>query len=144
MAIYFGATIEEKLIEADAYFDADVSGGDWDQYTDDDKKRGLQQAEREIDLFAGTDLESIYEGEEFPLIDSGRGKNYRPDYACIEHAFWLLDETARTKDLSQEKYGGVRMVESEKYQERKRNTGVGLSPKAMRWLAYNTIEIGRG
>lgn len=139
MAIYFGISIADKLIQADAYFATDnhILAFDWAEYSDDEKKAGLNQAEREVDLYLGVDLELEYSSTDWP---ESYNKNFRPDYAIFEQAYFILDNTARTKAAA----NGAQMIESEQYQEEERNTGVGMSPQATRFLRLNRMQIDRG
>ena len=141
MAIYFGQTITEKLSQADDYFAAGnhIRYLDWGKYEDDEKKAGLLQAEREVNLYLGLNysLEDMYSETSFPISHCA---NFRPDYAVFEHALFILDNTARTNTSST----GFKMIESESYQEEERDTGVPLAPQASRFLQMNRIAIERG
>lgn len=139
MAIYFGQDLDTKLAQANTYYgvNSHIRAHDWAKVTDDDKKASLVQAEREVNLYLGLDLEEEYAGESFPLSDF---INFRPDYAIFEHAFFILDNTARTADGT----GGARRIESIAYQEEERSGGVPMSPQAMRFLRLNRLQITRG
>ena len=139
MAIYFGQLIAAKLVLADAYYaeDNDIRTYDWDKYSDNEKKAGLNQAEREVDLYLGISLEDEYSTQSWPITGF---PNFRPDYAIFEHAYFILDNTARTRSSTT----GVKDIESEEYQEEERDHGVGLSPQATRFLRLNRIQIDRG
>ena len=139
MSIYFGQDIDEKLAQANAYFDPSngVVGYDWAQHTDTEKKGALNQAEREIDLYKGWDMEEAYSTTDFPISGC---KNFRPDFAVFEHAFFILENTARTNTATD----GKVMIESEEYQKEEKQTGVTMSPQATRWLGSNRISIQRG
>lgn len=139
MALYFGQTITVKLAAAEAYFAADnhIRALDWAEYTDNEKKASLNQAEREVDLYLGTDLENEYSSTSFP---ASWNKNFRPDCAIFEHGLFVLENTARTKTSE----AGAEMIESEEYQEEERTSGVGLSPQATRFLQLNRLQIARG
>ena len=139
MAIYFGQTIATKLTLADAYFgvNSHILAHDWAKVTDDDKKAALIQAEREVNLYLGLDLEENFDDTSFPMTDQ---PNFRPDYAIFEHAYFLLDNTARTEASSD----GVKRIESEDYQKEERTGGVPLAPQAQRFLRLNRLQICRG
>lgn len=139
MAIYFGKTIAEKLTQADAYFAEDnhIRHFDWEKNTDGEKKAALNQAEREINLYVGVNLEDRYDATSFPITDY---ENYRPDYAVFEHAFFILDNTARTRSSET----GVADIESVDYQEEERTQGVPVSPQAERFLRINRLQVARG
>lgn len=139
MAIYFGKTVAEKLAIAEIYFgvNSHILANDWAKISDDDKKAGLVQAEREVNLYLGISLEESYSATSFPIV--GR-TNFRPDYAIFEQAYFILDNTARTEGGSD----GAKMIESELYQTEERDTGVGLSPQAVRFLQLNHIQIELG
>jgi hypothetical protein len=139
MAIYFGKTVTEKLAIADAYFgvNSHILAHDWAKISDDDQKAALIQAEREVNLYLGTDLEDMYDETSFPITGV---PNFRPDYAIFEHAYFILDNTARTEAATD----GVKRIESEEYQEEERASGVTMSPQAMRYLRMNRMQICRG
>lgn len=139
MAIYFGQDIETKLVEADDYFSptSHILAYDWAKFLDDEKKASLNQAEREVNLYLGISLETEYSSTSFPLSD---WCNFRPDYAIFEHAFFILDNTARTSISS----SGAKQIESEDYQKEERSSGVPMSPQAMRYLRMNRLQITRG
>jgi len=139
MSIYFGQDIDEKLAQANAYFDPSngVVGYDWAQHTDTEKKGSLNQAEREINLYKGINLERCYDDTDFPV---DWNENFRPDYAVFEHALFILENTARTNTATD----GKVMIESEEYQKEEKQTGVTMSPQATRWLGVNRISIQRG
>ena len=139
MAVYFGQTIDEKLSQAEDYFASDnhIQHLDWAEYTEDEKKAGLNQAEREVNLYLGINLEENYDDTDWPV---DWNKNFRPDYACMEQAFFILENTARTKTGGD----GAEMIESEEYQREERAHGVGLSPQATRYLRMNRLQLDRG
>ena len=136
---YFDKTITEKLAQADVYYAADnhIRHFDWDRNTDDEKKAGLNQAQREVDLYLGINLEENYSDQDFPLAD---WENFRPDYAIFEHSLFILENTARTKASG----SGAQEIESEEYQEEERTSGVTMSPQAQRFLQLNRIQLARG
>lgn len=136
---YFGQTIAEKLTQADAYYavDNDIRAHDWAQYNDNEKKASLNQAEREVNLYLGIHLETLYSNIDWPINGA---ENFRPDYAVFEHALFILDNTARTKtDTS-----GAQLIESEEYQEEEKTQGVTMSPQAQRFLCLNRMQLQRG
>ena len=137
MAIYFGQDIATKLTQADTYFDMHILKHDWAKVTDGDKQIALQQAEREVNLYLGADLEENFDDTSFPMTYQ---PNFRPDYAVFEHAYFLLDNTARTQASSD----GVKRIESEEYQREERIGGVPLAPQAQRFLRLNRLQICRG
>jgi hypothetical protein len=139
MAIYFGKTITEKLALADTYFglNSHIRHYDWDGYSDDDQKAALVQSEREIDAHLGITLEQNYSSTSFPIVT---GSSYRPDYAVMEHAFFMLENTARTRSSA----SGAEMIESEQYQEQEKTTGLNISPTALMYLRVNRIQVERG
>lgn len=139
MAIYFGLAIAAKLALAETFFDATnhIRAYDWAKYSDDEKKAGLNQAQREVDLYLGIDLDTDYDTTDWPITAY---PNFRPDYAVFEQAFFILDNTARTRSAST----GAKDIESEEYQQEERDTGLGLAPQATRYLRMNTIQIERG
>ena len=139
MAIYFGQTITEKLVLADAYFAEDnhIRSIDWAKYASNEKKAALNQSEREVNLYLGTDLEENFSSTDWP---EEWNKNFRPDYAVFENALFILDNTARTSGSS----SGAASIESEEYQEEERVSGVGLSPQATRFLQVNRLQLTRG
>jgi hypothetical protein len=139
MAIYFGRTIAEKLTQANAYYAADshINHFDWSDYTDDEKKAGLTQAEREVDLYLGIILERSYSNTSFPISE---WDNYRPDYAIFEHALFILSNTARKNTAK----NGVVTLESDAYQKQEKQEGVAMSPQAERFIRINRIRIERG
>jgi hypothetical protein len=139
MAIYFGQLIAEKLTQADAYYAVGnhINAHDWAKLTDDDKKAGLLQSEREVNLYLGTDLETNYSNTDWP---ESSNPNFRPDYAIFEDARFILENTVRTKEGTD----GARRIESEEYQEEEKDQGVGLSPQAQRFLRLNRTQISRG
>lgn len=136
---YFDKTIDEKLTQADEYFGEEnsIRHYDWEVNSTSEKKAGLNQAEREINLFCGANFEEVYGSEDFPI--SGF-ENFRPDYAMFEQALFILENTARRKTGT----GGAMDIESEQYQEEERLHGVGLCPIAGRFLDLNGIQIDRG
>ena len=136
---YFDKTISEKLAQADEYYaeDNNIKSFDWSRYTENERKAGLNQAQREIDLYLGTCLEVLYTDQDFPLHE---GSSLRPDYAIFEHALFILDNTARTRTAGT----GAQDIESAEYQEEERTSGVTVSPQATRFLRLNTIQIERG
>lgn len=139
MAIYFGQAIAEKLAQADAYYALDnhIMALDWGEYNDNEKKAALNQSEREVNLYLGVDMEETYPTTSWP---ADWNPNFRPDYAIFEQSFFVLDNTARTKGSS----SGAEMIESEKYQEEERTSGLSLSPQATRFLQLNRLQIERG
>ena len=141
MAIYFGQDIDTKLALADAYFlpTNHVQGHDWDvaKYTNDERKGALNQAEREINLRIGLDLETSFSETDFPL---SYDPNKRPDIACMEQALFLLDNTARTNTSTD----GRKRIESAEYQEQEKSTGVLISPEAERYLGIKRRKIVMG
>ena len=139
MAIYFGQLIAEKLTQADAYYATGnhINAHDWAKITDDDKKAGLLQSEREVNLYLGTDLEANYSTTDWPMTSC---PNFRPDYAIFEDARYILENTVRTKEGTD----GAEDIESEEYQQEEQDQGVGLSPQATRFLRMNRIQISRG
>lgn len=136
---YFDKTITEKLAQADAYYAVDnhIRHYDWDRITDNEKKAGLNQAEREVNLYLGCDLAETYDDQDFPISD---WDNFRPDFAIFEHSLFILENTARTKSDGD----GAQEIESEEYQEEERTSGVGMSPQATRYLQLNRIQLTRG
>lgn len=139
MAIYFGKTATEKLAIADTYFgiNSHIRHYDWGGYSDDEQKAALIQSEREIDAHLGFTMEEEYSSTDWPIVD---GSSFRPDYAVIEHAFFLLDNTARRRTSST----GAEMIESEQYQEQEKTTGINISPQALVFLKINRIQMERG
>jgi len=139
MAIYFGLTPAQKLVIADAYYAAGnhISSLDWLNYSDSDRTAGIIQAEREIDAYFAISLELAFDDTSFPISEI---PNYRPDNAVFEHAYFILDNTARTKTDSD----GPEMIESEVYQEEEKNHGLNVAPMALTLmkLATNRIELG--
>jgi len=139
MAIYFGLTPAEKLVIADAYYgeESHISHFDWENWSGGERKAGLVQAEREIDAWFGISLEQSFSETSFPVDGC---PNYRPDNAVFEHAFFILDNTARTKTESD----GPEMIESAEYQEEEKNHGLNMAPMALTLmkLATNRIEFG--
>lgn len=137
---YFDLTIDEKLEQADAFYAPtnSVRAYDWERNTTDERKAGLNQAEREVNLYLGINLEQSYSDTDFPIADM---INFRPDYAIFEHALFILENTARTKADSD---SGAQEIESTDYQEEERNHGVSLSPQAARYLQLNRIQLTRG
>lgn len=136
---YFGETLEEKYTQSNAYYGAEshIRSHDWAEETEADRKASLVQAEREINLYCGTDYERFYSNTDWP-VDAQ--PNLRPDYAIFEHALFLLDETVRTKEGTD----GPKDIESELYQEQEITKGVGISPQATRFLMLNRIQSERG
>ena len=139
MPIYFGQTIDEKLSQADDYYaeDMHIRALDWVQLSDSEKKAALNQAEREVNLYCGIDLEDNYSETDWPC---DWNPNFRPDYAIFEHALFLMDNTARTRTSTD----GAQFVESSEYQQEEKTTGVVLAPQAQRFLKINRIRFGRG
>ena len=140
MAIYFGQTIALKLAQAELYFALGnhIQAVDWSEYDSNEKSAGLLQAEREVNLYLGTDLEYNYSATSWPESDN---TNFRPDYAIFEQAFFILGNTARTKGADA---NGAEMIESADYQRQEMNQGVGMSPQATRFLQMNRTQIERG
>lgn len=136
---YFDKTIAEKLTQADAYYAVDnhMMHFDWNKWTEDERKAGLNQSQREIDLYLGINLAESYDDQDFPLSD---WENFRPDFAIFEQAYFILDNTARTRTSGT----GPEAIESERYQEEERTSGVGVSPQATRFLQLNRIQLDRG
>lgn len=136
---YFDKTITEKLEQADSYYSADnhIRSVDWDRNTDDEKKAGLNQAQREVDLYLGCSLEQSYDDQDFPIYE---WDSFRPDFAIFEHALFILENTARTRTSG----AGAQEIESEQYQEEERTSGVPMSPQATRFLKLNRIQLARG
>lgn len=136
---YFDKTIAEKVTQADTYYGATshIRHFDWERNTSDEKKAGLTQAQREIDLYLGISLSESYDDTDFPLSDF---ENFRPDYAIFEHALFILENTARTKTSGD----GAQEIESEEYQQEERTSGVTISPQATRFLQLNRIQLERG
>jgi len=139
MAIYFGLTITAKLAIADTYYgvNSHIMAHNWADVDEDDQKASLVQAEREVDMYLGISLEDRFDETSFPI--SGFA-NFRPDYAIFEHALFILDNTARKAEGTD----GEGFIESDLYQEQERNTGVGLSPQATRFLGMNRLQVSRG
>lgn len=139
MAIYFGQDIDTKLGIADVYYGvtSHIRANDWAAFSENEQKAALTQAEREVDLYLGVNLEENYDDTSFPV---DWNLNFRPDYAIFEHALFILDNTARTKTGTD----GAQLIESEEYQEEEAVSGVGLSPQASRFLTLNRIQIERG
>ena len=139
MAIYFGISAAAKLVIAEEFYAVgnSIRAHDWAKVTDDDKAAGLAQAEREVNLYLGINLESLYDGTSFPISEQ---ENFRPDFAIFEHALFILENTARTKGSTE----GVRTIESKSYQEEERSEGVPMSPQATRYLRLNRLQISRG
>lgn len=139
MAIYFGQDIATKLTQADAFFgvNSHIRTYDWAEYTDDEQKAALVQAERELDGHIGMSLEESYSETSFPIVEHS---SYRPDYAVFEQALFLLDNTARSRGAS----GGVKAIESEEYQREERTTGVTIAPAASMYLRLARIQMERG
>lgn len=139
MAIYFGITTAAKYAIANTYYgvNSHIRAHDWAAETEDDKKAALVQAEREVNLYLGTDMETTFDATSFPVTGN---PNFRPDYAIFEHALFILDNTARKKSGSD----GAGFTESSIYQIQERDTGVGISPQALRFLTMNRIQISRG
>ena len=139
MAIYFGLTPAQKLVIADAYYASGnhISSLDWLNYSENDRTAGIIQAEREIDAWFGISLEQSFDETSFPIDGL---PNYRPDYAVFEHAFFILDNTARTKTESD----GPEMIESEDYQQEEKNHGLNMAPMALTLMkiATNRVEFG--
>ena len=90
-----------------------------------------------MNLYIGTNLEDNYDDTSWP---ADWNQNFRPDYAIFEQAFFILDNTARTRTSS----AGAEQIESTMYQQQERTTGVGLSPQATRFLQLNRIQATRG
>lgn len=136
---YFDKTITEKLAQADEYYGVanHIRHFDWGKNSDDEKKAGLSQAQREVDLYLGTNLEENYSDQDFPISDYD---NFRPDYAIFEHALFILENTARTKTSAT----GAQDIESEEYQEEERISGVTMSPQATRFMQMTRFQIDRG
>lgn len=136
---YFDKTIDEKLTQADTYYGAanHIRHFDWERNTEDERKAGLNQAEREVNLYLGMDLAENYSDEDFPISDF---ENFRPDYAIFEHALFILENTARTRASAT----SAQEIESEEYQEEERISGVTMSPQATRFLQLNRIQLQRG
>lgn len=136
---YFDKTIDEKLAQADAYYGAanHIRHFDWARNTENEQKAGLNQAQREVDLYLGINLEEDYSDQDFPLSDF---ENFRPDYAIFEHALFILENTARTRASAT----SAQEIESEEYQEEERISGVTMSPQATRFLQLNRIQLQRG
>lgn len=136
---YFDKSISEKLEQADTFYGvtSHIRHYDWERNTDDEKKAGLTQAQREIDLYLGINLEESYDDQDFPIGDY---ENFRPDYAIFEHALFILENTARTAAGG----SGAQPIESSSYQEEERTTGLGISPQATRYLQMNRMQIARG
>lgn len=139
MAIYFGKTVDEKYALSNEYYSAEshIRHHDWTEETESDKKAALVQAEREINLYLGTNLERFNSDTDWP-VDAH--PNLRPDYAIFEQSLYILDETVRAKAGTD----GPKQIESELYQEQEENSGVGMSPQAMRFLQLNRLQSARG
>lgn len=136
---YFDQTAAAKLTQADTYFGVTnhILHFDWAKNTEDERTAGLAQAEREINLYLGINLETDYNDQDFPISDF---ENFRPDYAIFEQAYFILDNTARTRTSGT----GAKMIESDDYQKEERISGVGISPQATRFLQLNRIQLCRG
>ena len=139
MAIYFGKTLDEKLAIADEYYGATshLQTHGWSLETENDRKAALTQAEREANLYLGIDLETSFSNTSFP-IDACPNK--RPDYAIFEHAWFLLDNTARVTDGED----GAQDIESEEYQQQEKTSGVVFSPQAARFFGLNRLQTSKG
>jgi hypothetical protein len=139
MAVYFGENLATKYALAETYYgvNSHIRTHDWAKETEPDKKAALVQAEREIDMYLATDMDTVFDDVDWP--QSGC-PNFRPDYAIFEHALFILDETVRTKEGTD----GAKAIESEEYQTEERDTGVGVSPQATRFLKMNRIQTARG
>jgi hypothetical protein len=139
MAIYFGQLIAEKLTQADTYYAVGnhINAHDWAKITDDDKKAGLLQAEREVNRWLGINLERAFDDTDFPIAGA---ENKRPDEAIFEQALFILENTVRTKEGTD----GAEDIESDEYQQDEQTKGVGLSPEASRCLGLNRIQTSRG
>jgi len=136
---YFDLTIDGKLAQADAYYAADnhIRHMDWERNSSATQKAGLNQAEREVNLYLGTDLADIYGDDDFPVVGA---ENFRPDFAIFEHALFILENTARTHAAN----SGARDIESVDYQEEERTSGVTMSPQATRFLQLTRSQLDRG
>lgn len=139
MAIYFGQDLATKYALANTYYgvNSHILAHDWAKISEDDRKASLVQAEREVNLYLGTDLEIIYSETSFPVTCH---PNFRPDYAVFEQAYFILDNTARTEAGTD----GPKRIESIEYQEEERTSGVVMSPQACRYLRMNRMQICRG
>jgi len=139
MAIYFGLTPAEKLVIADEYFgeESNISHFDWTNWTDSERKAGLIQAERQIDAWFGISLEDSFDTWDLPIDGY---PNYRPDYAVFEHAFFILDNTSRTRTDSD----GPEMIESAEYQEEEKNHGINMAPMALTFMKQRIGKIEKG
>jgi len=139
MAIYFGQDIATKLEIAEAYYanGNHVSSHDWAKLSEDDKKAGLLQAEREINRWYGINLEAMFSDTSFPISAC---PNKRPDEAVFEQAFYILENTARTTEGTD----GAGRIESAEYQEDEKSTGVGLAPEAPRCMGITRTQLSRG
>ena len=139
MAIYFGQDLAEKFTQANTFFgvNSHILAHDWAKISEDDRKAALVQAEREANLYLGIDLELSYDATDFPLAEC---PNFRPDYAIFEHAYFILDNTARTEGGAD----GTKRIESVEYQKEERNDGLTLAPQATRYLRRNRVRIVRG
>jgi hypothetical protein len=139
MAVYFGEDLATKYALANTYYgvNSHIRTHDWAKETEADKKAALVQAEREINMYLATDMDTVYDDYDWPLDVC---PNFRPDYAIFEHALYILDETVRTKEGTD----GAKDIESDEYQEEEKTTGVGISPQATRFLKLNRIQACRG
>ena len=138
MAIYFGQTIAEKLVQADAYYDErSIYKHDWNKLSDGDKKLALLNSEDRVNAYLGINLEEMYDETDWP---EDNNPNFRPDYAIFVDAYFILDNTATTKDGTD----GVKRIESESYQEEERASGVPIAPDATRYLRMNRLQVCRG
>ncbi len=124
----------QTAVDADTYFkpNAHLLGRTWSEYKPEEKSAALAQAQQELELYTGRQME-----------DTNSGWTYGPrdDYAVFEQAVFMLQNLHRANMT-----GGQRAVKLPKEDAGKepRQNDIGIAPMAQRWLGRHRIRAVRG
>ena len=124
----------KTIDDCDDYFKPNMhlNAYDWRAHDKDVREAAFNQAQRELEVSLGSELE-----------DPETGDTYRCDYAHFEQALFILMNTAR-----QESDGADRSIDSADAEDMNAKAparrGVLISPQAQRYLGVNRIKISRG
>jgi len=123
----------KDIDDANTYFMSDnhLKSYDWTSFDTVQRTGALAQAQRELQVGLGRDMED-------PVSDDDA---YRDDYAVFEQALYILENTPRKKER-----GGAAVVDladkDDKIEIKRK--GVSIAPEAKQYFALNTIKVVRG
>ena len=124
----------KDITNADAYFkpNAHLKGHTWSEFSQNDRKAALAQAQQELELYTGRQMVD-------PESDWTYGA--RDDYAVFEQAIFMLENIHRRNAA-----GTVRAVKLPKKDAGRepRQDDIGIAPMAQRWLGMLRIRAVRG